>query len=415
MSNQSNRRGRTTKSPQTQKEHQMPKQSTTPSDPMPDKEREPYLALFLKLIPFLEIILAGAGLYYLGFAEGGAIGWIKLIVFCVAAYAVSYAIYRMAIEKSVPLVAAGSKLAAPLGGLTVALVGASFFMVTAPGLTISQVEEMRLAAHLETLGSYSDGRVAIADQTAELVPIMQAMAQDLHARTEQESDTGRGPITRSLESLFGRANGLSTQMTVSLGVRQEVLDRISELRNVMETTLTDERVSIWVRRASLRALHAQMLSLLAELDKAVPVSMVRSYASELQSGVLIPNRGDASAKINRTLSGYSGTLMAALAEQNGVAGDAPTFPSKAGALDTFQFVGKFAPVFLFTFIVDMAFPLTLWLYVLMTVKVHTPPTPPKPRQRSDFDDLTDLRAIDLRRLRNEDDASGSPSGFEPKR
>lgn len=414
MSNQSNRRDRTDKPSQTQKELPMSNHPNTRPDQMPDKEREPYLALFLKLIPFLEIVLAGAGLYYLGFAEGGAIGWIKLVVFCVAAYAVSYAIYRMAIEKGVPLVAAGSKLAAPLSGLTVALVGASFFMVTGPGLTISQVEEMRLAAHLETLGSYSDGRVAVADQTAELVPIMQAMAVDLQVRTEQENDTGRGPITRTLESLFGRADGLSTQMTVSLGVRQEVLDRIASLRNAMETTLADEKVSIWDRRANLRSQHGQMLSLLAELDKAVPVSMVRSYASELQGGVLIPNRDDASARINRTLSGYSGTLMAALADQNGVAGDAPTFPSKAGALDTFQFAGKFAPIFLFAFIVDMAFPLTLWAYVLMTAKIHMPPTPPKPRQRSDFDDLTDLRAIDMRRLRNDDNASDSPSDPEPK-
>lgn len=415
MSNQSNRHRRTAKSPHTQKDHPMSNHQTTPPDQKPETEREPYLALFLKLIPFLEIILAGTGLYYLGFAEGGAMGWIKLIIFCGAAYAVSYAIYRMAIEKGVPLVAAGSKLAAPLSGLTVALVGASFFMVTGPGLTISQVEEMRQAEHLETLGTYINGRVAVADQTAELVPIMQAMAVDLHARTEQESDTGRGPIARSLESLFGRADGLSTQMTISLGVRQEVLDRISELRNIMETTLADEKVSIWDRRASLRSQHGQMLSLLAELDKAVPVSMVRSYASELHAGVLIPNRGDASAQINRTLSGYSGTLMAALAEQNGVVGDEPAFPSKAGALDTFQFAGKFAPIFLFAFIVDMAFPLTLWAYVLMTVKIHTPSTPPKPRQRSDFDDLTDLRAIDMQRLRNDDGAPDLSSVSKPKR
>lgn len=414
MSKRSNRRDRTAKPSQTQKERPMSKHTTPLPDLNPEKERESYLGVSLKLVPFLEVLLAGVGLYYLGFAEGGAIGWIKLIVFCGAAYAVSYAIYRMAIEKGVPLVAAGSKLAAPLSGLTVALVGVAFFMVTGPGLTISKVEEERQAEHLEILGSYVNGRVAVADQTAELVPIMQAMAVDLQARTEQESDTGHGPIARTLNSLFGRANGLSTQMTVGLGVRQEVLDRISELRNAMETTLADEKVSIWDRRANLRSQHGQMLSLLAELDKAVPVSMVRSYASELQGGVLIPNQGDASARINRTLSGYSGTLMAALAEQNGVAGDAPAFPSKAGALDTFKYAGKFAPIFLFAFIVDMAFPLTLWAYVLMTVKIHTPPNPPNPRQRSDFDDLTDLRAIDMRRLRNDDDALDSPSDSEPE-
>ena len=141
----------------------MSNRSNNASAPKHKSEQEPYQARSLKVIPFLEVTLAGAGMYHLGFADGGAIGWVKLIVFCIAAYVVSYVIYRMAIEKGVLLVAAGSKLAAPLSGLTVALVGAAFFMVTAPGLTISPVEEARQAMHLEAFGSYIDGRVAVAD------------------------------------------------------------------------------------------------------------------------------------------------------------------------------------------------------------------------------------------------------------
>ncbi|MGH1330686.1 MAG: hypothetical protein ACRBBK_07375 [Paracoccaceae bacterium] len=361
----------------------------------PKKEREPYLSFLLKLIPFLEILLAGAGLYYLGFADGGVVGWVKLIVFCVAAYAVAYAIYRMAIERGVPLVAKEAKLAGPLSGLTVALVGVAFFLVTAPGLTISQVEEIELASHLETLGTYVDGRVAVADQSAKLVPIMQAMAQDLSARTEQESASGVGPIAQSLNALFGRADGLATQMTVSLGVRGEIMNRISTLRSNMEATLADESVLIWDRRAALRSQHAQMLSLMSELDRAVPVSIVQSYASELQGGVLIPDREDANAQINRTLNGYADTLTTALAKRQGVAGEPPRFPGKTGALDTFRYVGKFAPVFLFALIVDMAFPLALWAYTLMAVRVHMPKSPPPPRTRTDFDELTELRVMEI--------------------
>lgn len=368
----------------------------------PETQTEPYLTRSLRLIPFLETVLAAIGMYFLGFADGGVIGWVKLIVFCTAAYLVSYAIYRMAIEKGVPLAAAGSKIAAPLSGLSIAIVGAAFFMVTAPGLTISPVEEMRQAAHLEALGSYVDDRVAAANGAAELVPAVQAITGDLQARTDQETDTGRGPIARMLESLSGRGNGLAAQMTASLAVRQDVLGRIAGLRGAMEATLADETVNIWTRRSSLRAQQGQMLSLLSELDRAVPVSMMRSYASELRSGVLIPNREDASARINQTLSGYADSLTAALSEQTSVVGDPPVFPSRTGALDTFQYAGKFAPVFLFAFIVDFGFGLALWAYTLMTVRVHTPPAPKPPRPRSDFDDLTDLRAIDIARLRNDD-------------
>jgi hypothetical protein len=393
----------------------MSNQNTNARAANPQKEQEPYLALLLKLIPFFEVLLAGIGLYYLGFAEGGAIGWVKLIALCAAAYAVSYATFRMAIEKGVPLSANGVKLAAPLSGLTVALIGTAFFSVTSPGLTIAQVEDLRQSKYLEAMGSYSDGRVAVADQAAEMVPIMQSMAEDLDTRREQECRTGCGTIAQALEALFGRAEGLSTQMTVSLGVRQEVLDRIAALRESMQATLADETVSIWDRRARLRIQHSQILSLLTELDKAVPVSMVRSYASELQGGVLIPNREDANAIINHTLGGYANTLMTALAEQKGVAGDPPAFPSKTGSLDTFQYIGKFAPVFLFAFIVDFAFGLTLWAYTLMTVRVHTPPPPPKPRKRSDFDDLTELRSMDIRKLGNDDtsEPEGDPTPNNP--
>jgi hypothetical protein len=375
----------------------------------PDKEREPYITHFMKVIPLLEILLAGFGLYFLNFAEGGLLGWAKLIVLLAAAYAVAYAILRMAIERGVPLVAAKSRLAGPLSGISIAFVGLCFFLVTAPGLTIFQVEESRLSAHLEQVGYYTDQRVSVADQAVELVPIMQALAEDLAARTEQESASGVGPIALAWDSLTSRAEGLSSQMTVSLGVRGELLSRIQAQRMAMETTLADESTGIWDRRAALRTQQARLMSLLAELDKAVPVSVVRSYASELEAGVLVPNREDASAKINRTLAGYADTLMSALAEQRGLSATPPAFPSRTGALDTFAYAGKFAPVFLFAFLVDMVFPLALWAYVLMTMIAHSPQVWEKPRKPSDLDRLTGMRPMSARRMREltqDDDEDG---------
>jgi hypothetical protein len=383
------------------------KSSKNPENLRPDKEPQPYLTTFLILIPLLEILLAGVGLYYLGFAEGGVLGWVKLILFCATAYLVAYAIYRMGIEKGVPLVAAKSKLAGPLSGLSVFLVGAAFFSVTAPGLTITAVEEMRLTAHLEEVGSYVDGRLSVADQAAELVPIMQTMADDLSARTEQESASGFGPIAEALNALRGRVSGLAAQMTASIGLRQEVIGQIQAQRLAMEQILADESVSIWTRRADLRSQQARLMSLLSELDQAVPVSIVASYASELQGGVLIPNRPDANAAINRTLNGYADTLKTALADYGQTTSGPPTFPSKTGAMDTFQYAGKFAPVFMFAWLVDMAFPLSLWAYVLMTVIAHSPQVWAKPRKNSDFDDLTGLRPINLTKVQTGQNDEGA--------
>lgn len=387
------------------------------SEMRPDKEPEPYLTFFMKLIPLLEVLLFGMGLYYLGIAEGGFLGWAKLLILCAAAYAVAYAILRMAVEKGVPLVAAKSKVAAPLSAFLIVLVGAGFFSITGPGFTIGPVEESRLHAFIEEVGTYSDARVSVADQAAELVPIMQTMAEDLSARTDQESASGFGPLAQTWDALRGRVDGLATQMTVSLGVRDELLARIQAQRIAMETTLADENVNIWDRRAELRRQQARLMSMLTELDQAVPVSVVRSYVGELEGGVLVPNREDANAQINRTLAGYSETLMAALSEQRGISSTPPVFPSKTGALDTFAYIGKFAPVFLFAFIVDMVFPLALWSFVLMTMIAHSPQVWSKPRKPTDLDRLTSMRAMSARQMRElideDDDDLAGPDDVRP--
>lgn len=382
----------------------------------PDKEREPYLTFFMKLIPGLETLMFGLGLFYLGIADGGVLGWVKLLSLCAAAYAVAYAILRMAIEKGVPLVAAKSRTAAPLSAFLIALVGAGFFSITGPGFTIGSVELDRLTEHVEVLGHHADARTSVAEQAAELVPIMQTLAEDLSARTDQESTTGFGPIAQAWDSLRTRADGLATQMTVSLGVREELLARIQAQRAEMAAMLADESVSIWDRRATLRSQQARLMSALSELDQAVPVSVVRSYASELEGGVLVPDREDANARINRTLAGYSESLMTALAEHRGLTSTSPAFPSKTGALDTFAYVGKFAPVFLFAFIVDMVFPLALFSYVLMTVIAHSPQVWTKPRTPTDLDRLTGMRPMSARQMRElTDDDDDDLSGPNPVR
>lgn len=384
----------------------------------PNKEREPYLTVAMKAIPAFDVTLFGMGIYYLGMAEGGLLGWAKLIVFCAAAYAVSYVILRLTIEKGVPLVAARSKVAAPLSAFLIALVGLGFFSITAPGFTIGAVEESRLNTFIEQLGSYADVRVSVADQAAELVPITQTMAQDISARTDQESASGFGPLAQTWVSLRGRVDGLATQMTASLGVRDELLGRIQAQRIAMETTLADENINIWDRRAELRTQQARLMSMLTELDQAVPVSVVRSYVRELEGGVLVPNRVDANAQINRTLAGYSETLIAALSDQRGVSSTPPAFPSKTGALDTFAYIGKFAPVFLFAFIVDMVFPLALWSFVLMTMIAHSPQVWSKPRKLTDLDRLTGMRAMSARQMREliedqDDDDLAIPDDVRP--
>lgn len=359
-----------------------------------------YLPIFLILIPLVEIGLFAIAGYHLGFATGGWMGIAKLSIISIGAFLVAYATYRMAIEKGALLYVKGAVVALVLSGGSVSIVGTTFFTATSAGLSMAPVQEAQLSEFVQEVGPYFDGRIAVADQAAEMAPIMQALAKDLSARTDQEGGTGTGPIFRTLNSLFGRADGLSQQITVSMAVRREVLERIAAIRAMMEETLADEDRNIWDRRSEMRRQYNLLLSQLGELDKAIPVSLVRSYAAELEGGVLIPNREDASARINHTLGGFAATLTEALAAQKGVAEDPPAFPAKVGALETFRYAGKNIPIILVAFIVDLLFPLALWGYAVMTLAQLDKDTNPqrwakKARAESDVDRVTRLRAMPI--------------------
>ncbi|MDJ0826428.1 MAG: hypothetical protein QNJ16_13060 [Rhodobacter sp.] len=373
----------------------------------PERKRDWYLLACMAGLPLLAVAMLGFGLHQMGTASGGIAGWVKLLIICAAAYAASYGILRLSIDKGIPLYTRGRR-AAPVVCLTaILLIGTAFFLTTAPGYVMPSVVEAELTDHQDAFSDYAIGRVAVADKAKDLVPAMQSIAEDLQAKHLREADTGYGPIAQALDALATRANGLATVITGSLGVRQGVLDDINTLREDMAPTLADESTSIWERRAALRRQHSQMLSLLAELERAIPVSVVQSYAGELNDGVLIPDREEANARINRDLSGYSSGLTVLLAEQRGVAGPPPEFPEKPGSLDTFHYMGKYAPIFLLTFAVDLIFPVLLFMLTLWTVASVSPPPARvrKPRVQTDTDVLTGLKAMDVRRLAPPEDPS----------
>ncbi|MEM7675296.1 MAG: hypothetical protein AAF449_04740 [Myxococcota bacterium] len=324
-------------------------QQGSPPTRMPETERPHYLDVLLFIIPFLEALLLGIALYLLGFAEGGLLGWAKLLIFVLAAYLVAWAVYRMAIEFGVPLAVSGVKVAAAASIVGVLTIGSSFFLGTAPGLVIPQVEEGSLLTHNDDLSVYTQKRILVAEKSAEYAPQMQGIAEGLAKQHKAEvKDGGAGPIAKVWEALHGRANGLSVIITASLGVRQATLDEIAALEDRMAETLADETQNIWDRRAAFRKQHNEMLGLLTELDAAMPVSLIKGYAEELDSGALVPDRAEATANMNQVLAGYAKSLKEALASQQGVSGPPPAFPKKSGVLDTLSYAGDAAPVFLLT-------------------------------------------------------------------
>lgn len=336
-------------------------------DHLPQKEKPTYLQAGLIISPLCSVALLLVALIQLGVGGGGWLGWIKLAFLGAGAFAVSYALFRMAIEKSAPQATLGYRSSLITGGVTTFLVGLAFFIATSAGLIVAACEALSLQAHNNAAVTYVDAREAQAAQAVQLVPTANAIFTDLTAKTEGEIATssvsgsgsgGYGPTARALETLTGRAEGIAEQAQQGLETREALSGELRDLLNRMDATLSDEDRAIWERRNELRRLDSELGRTLSALDEAIPVALLAGYAQELRGGIAMQNPREADT-INGFLGGYAGSIDAVLSDMNAQQIERPSFPQKVGALQTFDYAANFLPVIMIAFLVDMIFPLAL--------------------------------------------------------
>ena len=384
--------------------------------PTPDRikrpERQPYLNTILVALPIVSTLMLLIAMINLG-AGGGWLEIAKIVLLPIAAFMLSYATYRMAIEKAATLISVGMLWAAPVGLISILIVGIGLFMATYPGLVIGQVEERSLQSYLSASIRTTDERIAVASQAGRAVPVTTAITSDLEDKTECETETscvslrgpgGYGPTARTLETLAGRAASVRDEAALGLERRDAILHVLSNHRTRMESVLADESKSVWKRRVELRQHDAELGQLLTALDEAVPVAMLAAYAGELRSGITIPNRPDVTDRINAMLAGYADGIDDVLAgiSQDDIA--SIPFPPRTGAIQTFAYIGEYAPIALLTFAVELVFPITLWAYTVMTLiwlryRSNPEGDAPAPRDNA-FEDLTNIRPFDPKAYRN---------------
>ncbi|MCQ0989584.1 hypothetical protein [Jiella marina] len=364
------------------------------------------------ILPLISAIMLWTALRNLGTAESGFTGFLKTLLLPLAAFIVAYAVYRMAIEKAATLFSVGYVLAGIVGLVSILIVGASLFMGTLPGLIIKQVEERRLQVYASETARYSDVRTAHGAQAGRVVPVVMAIAADLDTKTECEKTSscvslrgsgGYGSTTRTLEALASRAAAVRDEAAAGLQQRDAVRGELADHLARMGTVLADEDRDVWERRIALRELDAGLEQLLNRLDEAVPTAMLAAYAGELRTGVNIPDRPDVTARVNALLAGYAANLETVLGQAGTGAIERPAFPPRTGAIQTLSYVGEFAPVALLVLSVELVFPLVLWVYTVLSLlwaryQANPDDNGPAPRE-SDFDDLTNLRPIDVPKRR----------------
>jgi len=330
----------------------------------------------------------------------GVIAFTKAALLATSATVVAYGINRMATDRGAELASIGYVSAGIASVGSILVVGGGLFAATYAGLTFKDVAELQLQEHGTELTRFVGERSRVAQQAGRIVPAVRAVAEDLDEKRMCElksscvsgrGNGGRGPVARALEDKASRASAIVRQIEVGEKSHREALSELNRLLGSYHDALGEDDKDIWDRRIALQKIDGKIQQAVADLDEAVPVTLVAAYAQELQAGTVIEGRPAVTQRLNTILGKHGTSLDAVTSTITRGSATPPAFPNRTGVSDTFGYLGHFAPIAAITAVVELVFPLVLWLYTLLALlwaryKI-APPEPAAPPE--DHDDQLD--------------------------
>jgi len=298
--------------------------------------------------------------------------WLRPIVMALGATLTSYAINRFAIEKGAELAALRIPGAAAVSIGSICLVAISLFPSTYGGITIEDVKELRYQEFFQRASGYVDEQHERSAAMANVVPLLDANTEELLTLRDCEqresclsgkSTGGRGIVTKELEKQAKRAESISEQIKAGLPLQESALERISELLDQFNATLKETDKPFEERQLVLGKHYNALKREVVALNEAIPSSLIISYKNELETGVVIPRRQQASRKLNEVLGAHAGGLNQIIKPYLAETTKAPELPTKTGVMDTFKYIDHFLPIAMIALCIELLLPLSLWLYV----------------------------------------------------
>ncbi|MGS4884950.1 hypothetical protein [Roseibium sp. MB-4] len=359
----------------TENTHKLPGKDMPELTRFEDKPKSPFANQMLLVTTAMSGAMLGAATYHLVDVET-AIDAVKALVIAASGTCVAYAVGKLAIEKGAPLSAINFPGAKAVSTLSILAVGAGLFASTYSGLTISKVDELRLSRFGTELSEFIDAQDELASRAGRTGPALKAVVSDLQQKTACElanscislrGNGGRGTVTKMLENKTARAEGILAEFESGQAVRTLASSQITKLMSEYDTTLENSDLSLKQRRKSLRQIVGKIRRALNMLKEALPISLLEAYANELQEGVEIAGRPVATQNLNGVFRAHGNALAEVIESLEAKDLIAPVFPAKTGVTQTFGFIGHFLPIAAIIAVLELVFPITIWLYTYFTL------------------------------------------------
>lgn len=338
----------------------------------------------------LKVQAIGAGVM-LGLAmsnlitDTGVVANLKAVLLAGTASIAAYAVNRFAVEKGTYLASIGFKLAGFTSVVSIAAAGFAMFTSTFSGIVLPDVQQRRLQDHGPQLASYVGQRNTRSLQSAGVGAVLEVNSADLTKilRCELESscisgrnEGGRGPVAKALEPLAAKAAAVVAQFKGGKAEAEKRLATLNALFGDYQKGLARTDLNVWQRQGELMKVQARIEQEAAALVSGLPLQMIKAYAVELASGISIPDRPEATARTNAVLAKEAAAITAVLASVDSAEAPPPPFPSRAGVIDTFIYLGEFASIAAIVFLAELMLPVTIWLYAFLALRWKIEQTEP---------------------------------------
>lgn len=343
--------------------------SKEPIDPFQKRPWPPILPYMLATAAVLSGVLAGVALPALIGAET-FVDYLKSTLIAVLATMIAYGVNRLAIDRGAYLAARGMIAAFILSVVSVLTMGTGFWMATYPGLVAQPTEILRYQDFAKDQHFYIDRTVSAAEQSAQVFPLLSGIVTDLTTKKKCEFDEGcisqkgggTGVTHDTIDSKLQQAASMAETVASLDRERAGAAAQLAGLQAEFQAMIVNEGLSLRERRIELQNLQAAIARQLARLRESVPTAVIAAYAEDLEQGALINGNANASTNLTLVLEGYGRALRRVLQNADAEVGEAPTFPAQTGVADTLGYVWHFFPVAIIVGVVELIFPITLWLY-----------------------------------------------------